>query len=170
MNLTEFSSPLYLGLIYLLVFPIGYLLLDLKIFKKFHTLPFSIRFPIYLAFGLLSSTVFYYIMGIVIIDGLIPIIIFSLSLLILLVKKKDDLKQFRPFQLKYLFGKYLKSFFPIILFLFCFVYFSYVVGSLKWPTPSDALNHGKFTAQIISDKVLVIHLDFMLQPLIYLFC
>jgi hypothetical protein len=38
------------------------------------------------------------------------------------------------------------------LFLGCFIYFSYVVGSLKWPTPSDAIIHGQITAQIISEN------------------
>ncbi len=74
MNLNELSAPLYLGFTYLLVFPIGYLLLDFRAFKKFRIMPFSMRFPIYLAFGLLSSTVIYYVVGLMIIDAQVPII------------------------------------------------------------------------------------------------
>jgi hypothetical protein len=38
------------------------------------------------------------------------------------------------------------------MFLCCLLYFGYVVGSLQWPTPSDAINHGQNTAQIIDDQ------------------
>ena len=138
MNLNELSAPLYLGFTYLLVFPIGYLLLDFKAFKKFRIMPFSMRFPIYLAFGLLSSTVIYYVVGLMIIDAQVPIIIFSVSLLILLIKKRGD--KLTDFDFK----SPLKS-----LFLISFIYLSYIVGYLRWPLPSDALNHGKMTTQII---------------------
>ncbi len=151
MNLTELTSPVYLGLIYLLVFPVGYLLLDFPVFKKFHALPFSVRFPIYLAFGLISSTVIYFFIGLLIIHALIPIILFSFSFLLFLLKKIEEIQKFYNDKIKSFSIKNIQSYFPLILFLVSFVYFSYVVGYLKWPTPSDALNHGQTTAQIIND-------------------
>ena len=54
---------------------------------------------------------------------------------------------FKPFLIKNL-----KSGLPIILFLFSLAYFSYVVGFIKWPTPSDALNHGKFVANAVYEN------------------
>jgi hypothetical protein len=76
MNLNILSSPVYLGILYILVFPMGYLLFEYLGFKKFNLLPFSVRFPLYLAFGLLSSTLLFYVIGLVFVDVLVPIVSF----------------------------------------------------------------------------------------------
>lgn len=152
MNLNELSTPLYLGFIYMQVLPIGYLLLDFKAFNRFHKLPFSMKFPIYLTFGLLSSSVIYYLVGFAVINALVPIVTFSFFLLLLLIKKRKKMRKLRVTDIRPFFSKVYHSSIPIILFLFCVYYFSSVVGHIKWPTPSDAIVHGKFTARVIFDS------------------
>jgi hypothetical protein len=151
MNLNELSVPLYLGFLYLSVFPLGYLLLDFKGFKQFHAFPFSVKLSIYLALGLISSSVIYYFIGLLMLHVIIPILLFTLSLFLLIIKKRDVISKLKKFDFSKLSTLGWNTYVPIILWIITFLYFSYTAGYLRWPIPSDALVHGRYTSNVIYD-------------------
>jgi len=140
--LNETSAILYIGLLYLFSFFLGYALLFWARTKGLLNLPFFVKLPICLALGLLSLTVLLFITGFVGINGYTPVVITLFSLLLVSyyhLKFKSEIKTMTNITS-------FDNILPAALFIITFLHFSTVISIIGWPPPGDIFNHGLFTS------------------------
>jgi hypothetical protein len=149
--LSAINTIFYVLLQFLIYFPTGFLLLDGKI----KSAPFIVKFPIFVSFGLIITTIIVSAIGVIYIgNGVLPVlVIISYGILIFkLYRSKLDYRICN-------FKKSLKNFgiphiASLLLFMFVISHFSWVVAYLKWPPGLDAIYHGFYTSVLVHNHRL----------------
>jgi hypothetical protein len=131
--------------LYALAFPIGYLLLHITKFDRFHSLSLFVRLPIYLSVGLVISTLLYYIIGVFTINVLVPVVVFVVIISILVFQRRKNLQIKKPS-----FDTSVNNLFPLILLVLSLVYLAFIVGNQIWPVPGDVMDHGFYTSLLLN--------------------
>jgi hypothetical protein len=152
--LNQNSAFLYILLQFLLYFPSGFLVLNGKI----RSLPVIVKFPIYISFGLIITTIVLSMIGIVYIGsaGFIAYGIISYGLLIFrLHKSNSGFNIFKFFSsIKPKPSEYVPYFASVLVFVFIIIHFSLVAGYMGWPPAGDASNHGLLISILVHNHRL----------------
>ena len=146
MHLYPAATILDMILLYVLVFPIGYLLLNLrKSARKRH--PFFVELPIYLSLGLVLLSLLSFIAGFVIVHPVVLVLpsVVAWAIFMYMIFRKQI-----PFSSDNF--RSLNSIIPLTLFLLSSVYFAVVVSLAKWPPVGDIVNHGTIVSLVLYNK------------------
>jgi hypothetical protein len=120
------------------------------------SVPVTVKFPIYISFGLIITTIVLSIIGIVYIgsEGLIAFAIISYGLLIFRLYKSDSGLNILKFFSSIKPSEYVPYYASVLLFGFIVIHYSLVAGSMGWPPSGDAVTHGFLTSILVHNDRL----------------
>jgi hypothetical protein len=127
---------------FLIYFPTGFLILE----KRIKPAPFIIKFPIFVSFGMLVTTIVVSVIGIVYIgEGTLPsFAIISYGLLVFRLRKTKLFRDTLVTQLKQF--STIPNIATVIAFAFVISHFCWVMAFLGWPPGVDGISHGLLTS------------------------
>ena len=136
------------GVIYVTSFLLGFSLLNLAC-SSINRLPFSVKIPLYMSFGLICYMIFIHIISFIVIMEEIFIGIALISIIL-------SLYQIGKIGVKKIFTirSIMNELSPLILLFITFMHFSAIISYFKWPPPGDLINHGLFVSILIYNKRL----------------
>jgi len=158
-----FGIVFNMGVLFIFVFPIGYLLFHLSENEIFHSQNIFVRLPIYLTMGFSGGAIILFALFQIIINKYVLLLIFGICLLFSFVKKNISYKFNRSIYnkharaLQYNLTK-IEYILPFSLFLFSFLISVRNVYVMEWAPPGDAITHGMFVSLYLYHQKIVYNL------------
>lgn len=140
--------------VYLLAFAPGYVLLGDK--KSLKGSPFFVALPIYISVGLTALSLIAYVIGFLIINGLVLLIPSIASIIVILYRMLRN-----PIPTVSLNKITRANLVVLTLAAFSVIYFAITVAIVSWPPPGDIIAHGSLVSLLRYNG----HQSFTLQPL-----
>jgi hypothetical protein len=145
MLLDLFTSSTSLAIVYGISLPTGYIITN-RIGNKFTHHPFFVRFPLYIALGIVLLAPIYLLVALAAVTFLTPLFIFVASLFCVLLTRHGVSKERTGTSVSV---GLLDNILPLTLFLVTTSYFALSLSYMGWPPPGDVLNaHGPFVSLI----------------------
>lgn len=139
--LTTFGS---LAIVYGVSLPVGYLIAN-RLSHRFNHNPFFIKFPIYIALGIISLVPLYLLTALASVTFWTPLLISVVPFIYILAEHKVSRERIKKSITVTSFDNML----PLALFLATTSFFVLTVSYMGWPPPGDVSNaHGPFVSLI----------------------
>jgi hypothetical protein len=144
---------LYILIQFLLYFPSGYLVLN----GRLKSIPFIVKLPIYVSFGLIITTIVLSLKAIIYIgsEDLVGFSIISYGLLMFRLYKSKWINSILSFLSSKKRLDYIVYYASGFTFIFIIIHFSLVGGHMGgWPPAGDAVTHGHLTSILLHNHRL----------------
>lgn len=141
---------LYIGIQFLVFFPVGFLLLG----QRMKSIPFVLKIPVFLSLGMVAVDILMALIGIFYIGNLVFPMIGIISYILVMIKfiQHGQIRRQKEFPRIALPG--LPSLVTILAIILVIAHFSTAAGVIGWPPAGDLAGHGLLTSLLIHNGKL----------------